>query len=77
MPSFGETLEEAIEAIRDATLIYLNTLELEGERERVFAKKGLKIVWTRPTAERVVDVKAHLNEFIYPAALPLGKVAVG
>lgn len=42
--SCGNTLEEATKNLDDAIELYLNTLEVEGERERVFEKKGIRIV---------------------------------
>ncbi len=42
--SCGDTPEEAIKNLGDAVELYLNTLEEEGERERLFKEKGIKLV---------------------------------
>lgn len=45
--SSGQSPEEAVEQLIDAVCAYLNTLEELGEREAVFAKKGIRL---RPVA---------------------------
>ena len=47
--SQGNTVEEAFDALKDATLVYLNTIELLGERERTFQERGIKIQPHKPT----------------------------
>ncbi|MBM2832175.1 MAG: hypothetical protein HW414_1227 [Dehalococcoidia bacterium] len=42
--SCGDTPEDAIENLRDAMDLYLSALEEEGEREKVFEDKGIRIV---------------------------------
>jgi predicted RNase H-like HicB family nuclease len=42
--SCGDTPEEAIKNLGDAVELYLNTLEEEGERKRLFKEKGIKLV---------------------------------
>lgn len=39
--SFGETIDEAIENVLEATLLYVNTIEELGERRRVFEERGI------------------------------------
>lgn len=43
--SCGDTAEEAVENLRDAVQLYLDTLEEEGEREQVFVERGIRIVY--------------------------------
>lgn len=50
--SCGDTEEEALANIQDATLLYLNTLEDLGECEEVLKEKGVKAF--EPKAETVV-----------------------
>jgi predicted RNase H-like HicB family nuclease len=47
--SCGDTVDEALENIKDATLEYLNTIERLGERVRIFQEKGIAVRKTRPT----------------------------
>lgn len=42
--SCGDSLEEAVEGLRDALELYLNTLKEKGEQEQVFKERGIKIV---------------------------------
>lgn len=41
--SFGDTLDEAFHAVKDAVAVYLETLADEGELERVFAERGIEV----------------------------------
>lgn len=41
--SCGDTIDEALENIREATVLYLNAIEEAGERERVFRRQGIQI----------------------------------
>lgn len=50
--SQGETVDEAFDNIRDATLVYLNTIERLGERQRVFRERGIKIRRHKPTGPK-------------------------
>ena len=58
--SCGDTIEEALENIRDAVTLYLNTIEEQGEQPRIFRERGIVVhsgeppdeeipVWARPT----------------------------
>jgi len=42
--SCGDDPEEAVENLGDAVELYLNTLEEEGERERIFETRGIQIL---------------------------------
>jgi len=42
--SCGDSPEEAVRNLGDALELYLSTLEEEGERERVFKERGIRIV---------------------------------
>lgn len=65
--SCGDTLEEAFEAIKDATAVYLDTLEDEGERERVFAERGITVLPGEPPADgREVSVRVRPDEYVSP-----------
>lgn len=66
--SFGDTIEEAFDALADATLLYLKTLEEEGERRRFFEEKGIEIVPGEPSNEER-SVTTRLGEFTAPLAV--------
>ena len=42
--SCGDSPEEAVKNLGDALELYVNTLEEEGERKRVFKERGIRIV---------------------------------
>jgi predicted RNase H-like HicB family nuclease len=50
--SSGESFDEALENIKDATLEYLNAIEELGERPRIFRERGLRVSRKRPTKVR-------------------------
>ena len=41
--SCGDTIDEALHNIREATQLYLNSIEAAGERERIFRKREIQI----------------------------------
>ena len=43
VPSFADDLGAALDNVIDATIGYLNELEATGERERIFAERGLVV----------------------------------
>lgn len=54
VPSFGESPGAALDSVVDATIGYLNEIEDHGQRERVFAERGLELQKgepPRPTEE--------------------------
>ena len=42
--SCGDSPEEAVKNLGDALELYLNTLKKEGEQERVFNERGIRII---------------------------------
>ena len=54
---FGDTFEEAQEAIREAIHLHLNGLEEVGERERFFKEHNIKLYQVRP-AHMAIKVPA-------------------
>lgn len=75
VPSFGQSHEEALEAIREAVRLYVNTLEAEGERERVFAEKGIELIPAEQLSGHTVNVRAHTDECVIPKAFPVRRLA--
>jgi predicted RNase H-like HicB family nuclease len=65
--TFGRTVEEADERIKEAVLLHLNTLEDVGERERFFEEYGIKYHIGEPEPERI-SISAPLDEetFVRP-----------
>lgn len=41
--SYGDSVEDAIEHLKDAVSLYLDSIEQDGERPRVFQERGIKI----------------------------------
>ncbi|MGH2584193.1 MAG: type II toxin-antitoxin system HicB family antitoxin [Dehalococcoidia bacterium] len=65
--SCGDTIQEAFDAIEDAVTSYLETLEEEGERERVFAERGIRILpGDLPLDGVEVQVRVPPNEYVSP-----------
>lgn len=50
--SCGDTIDEALANVREATTEYLNTIERMGERPRIFAEKGITVRKSRPSTIR-------------------------
>ncbi len=67
--SYGETIEDAVARLRDAVALYLDTIERDGERERVFRERGIEI------EERLVtdyEVRVHPGVLATVARFPVG-----
>ena len=41
--SYGDTVEDAFAHLNDAILLYLDTIEADGERDRIFRERGITI----------------------------------
>jgi predicted RNase H-like HicB family nuclease len=68
--SCGATIDEAFEAIRDATTVYLQTLEDEGELEQVFAERAITILAGEPPEDgRAVFIAVRPGECGSPETL--------
>ena len=70
--SCGDTFEEALANVKEATVEYLNTLERLGEQERVFGEKGIVVRRSRPSRLRRA-YELHPDAFVgpYVAKIPL------
>ena len=70
--SCGDTLEEAFKNLKDAVSLYLNTLEEEGERKRVFAERGIQIFPGKPPKpESEVSVRVRPHEHVSSETYPI------
>ena len=70
--SCGDTIDDAFRMIDDAVTLYLNSLEEEGERERVFKERGI-IVFKTPRAEAGRDsmIAVGLDEYVKRQEVPI------
>lgn len=70
--SQGKTIEEANDNIKDATLLYLNTIEELGTRKEIFGKKKIKIYTTIPRSKKeVISVPKDNNHDSYITVQPI------
>lgn len=58
--SCAKSLDKALKRAQEATMLYLNTLEEVGERERVFAEAGIAI--NREPSHEPRSVYAHPDD---------------
>lgn len=61
--SCGDTIDEAFHNIREATLLYLNSIEEAGERERILRRKGVQI-YLGPSHEAVTSVRVNTADTV-------------
>ncbi len=73
--SCGDTALSAIDALKDAVATYLDAIERLGERERIFAEKGIEILRTKPRLVRVESDPLPPNSFAATVVMPLPMVA--
>ncbi len=64
--SCGDTIEEALENVKDATMLYLQTIETNGTRERIFRERGVRVLSGDPPALAEVHGRARPNEVLSP-----------
>jgi predicted RNase H-like HicB family nuclease len=70
--SCGDDLDSAFENIIDATVLYVNSIEKVGERERIFRERGIHIMrGDPPEVEPEVQVRARRDEYVTPHNLPM------
>jgi predicted RNase H-like HicB family nuclease len=68
--SFGPTIEAAFEALDDAILLYLNTLDEVGERDRTFEERGIRIIAGSGHMTETA-FRARPEEIVSPRELPV------
>ena len=73
--SCGDSIGDAIEAVRDAVTTYLNAIEQLGERSRIFAEKSIEILLTKPRIVRVESAPLPPNSFAGKVVFPLTQAA--
>ena len=69
--SYGETVEDAFAHLKHAVLLYLDTIEEDGERDRIFRERGIVIEDRRATDYQTTvhpEVFATVSRFRVGAA---------
>ena len=65
--TFGDTLEEAKDRLKETALLHLDTLEDVGERERFFKEHNIKFYPRKPRRHSFkVPTSPSRNLFIHP-----------
>ncbi len=65
--TFADTLDEAVEQLKEAVALHLNTLEKVGERERFFREHGIEFHKGAPKSKQAtVKNPIELDTFIQP-----------
>jgi predicted RNase H-like HicB family nuclease len=64
--TFGRSLPEADQRLKEAILLHLNTLEDVGERERFFKENNIEIFHGRPRANVTVCLPVNQEVFVEP-----------
>ena len=70
--TFGRSLPEAQEKLREAVTLHLNTLEDVGERERFFKKHNIEFYLQKPK-RATVPISSNKRTFLQPYVQPLGR----
>jgi hypothetical protein len=77
VPSFGDAPGAALDAVLDATLGYLNEIERNGERRRVFRERGLKLLKGTPARKAdEVEERMAADQAVSRLDIGLGAAAV-
>ena len=66
--SQGDSIEDAVAHLENAVLLYLDVIEEDGERERIFRERGIQIE-ERPEGNYRVDV--HPGVFTTVRRIPI------
>lgn len=69
--SFGDSVDGALGATLEATSLYLETLDDQGERERVLDEKGIKFLPGPPHDNATVPIEVHPGEVVSPQRLSM------
>ena len=69
--TFGRTLPEAKDRIKEAVLLHLNTLDDVGERDRFFKKHNIELHHTRPRKTAKISVPISEDVYVQPYVQPI------
>ena len=64
--SCGESIEEALENVKDATLLYLQTIEANGTKQRIFRERNIRVLSGEPPELAEIRGRARPNEILSP-----------
>ncbi len=64
--SCGDTIEEALKNVKDATMLYLQTVEANGTRDSIFRERGVRVLSGDPPPLAEVRGRARPNEILSP-----------
>lgn len=74
--TFGRSIPEAQERLKEAVLLHLNTLEDVGERERFFKENNIHFYSHRPRVKEIaINVPLNKASFVQSYIQPLTKGA--
>ena len=70
--TFGRSLPEADQRLKEAIILHINTLEDVGERERFFKEHNIKLHREKPLEDITICLPANKEVFVEPLiqALP-------
>lgn len=69
--SCGDNIEQAFENLKDSVFTYLNAIEQLGDRERIFAEKGITIDKTKPKTVPLASSSLPPNTYTSGAIFPV------
>ena len=70
--TFGNSLEEAREFIKEAIELHLNSLERNGQRERFFQENGIVLIKDKPPQNvDIENVPVNRHIFAQPSFFPI------
>jgi hypothetical protein len=76
VPSFADEVGTALDSVIDATIGYLNEIEATGEREHIFAERGLTLRDGEPTGDSdTADKEVRSGETVSRLEVGLSAVA--
>ena len=72
--TFGRSLPEADQRLKEAVLLHLNTLEDVGECERFFKEHNIQLHHTKPRENVTVCVPVNRDIFVAPLVQAIPKL---
>ena len=72
--AFGDTLDEAMEAIRDMIALQLNTLESVRARQQFFTRHGIRFHKGKQKAAKPRSVQVEPGEFVSIITEPVNRL---
>lgn len=69
--SCGDTIDEALLNLDDATSLYLSAITESGDRARIFAERGVTMLPGAPNDRRRDNLSARASEIVQPKTLAI------